>query len=396
MAAVVLPNSILYWEKRCDILSLLQSAGLEPVSHDILDKLSALDLKTCQLVSKSWCCLVERFWRHWELAHRTRWWEMKPVITVIQCFKERAVCTVSCLEVDERSLVCGLGGSGRIELWDRRSLPAKRVWSAYAHEDGVYSVDMNQTLVASGGDDAKVRLWTRAGGECLHVLGHHEYMVWNVKLFLHALFSCSYDCSVAYVDVVDPRAPVVGKKVTGPWCWSDGISTDSRGRYLCTAETSEQDPFVPGIWDLSSLSSEEASPTPTIVLRGHTDEVNGIRIRHPFVATCSSDKTVRLWKLLDGSCLQVLAGPPGKSWSVDLDCRLRVVSGGRKGSVWVWQWADYVSGVDADLLDLSFSGGSPSLPHDVGTAVGQVRLERGSLITADGLGKIVIADFCAV
>ena len=40
----------------------------------------------------------------------------------MQCRKERSVCTVSSIAADEKSIVCALGSSGKVELWERRKL----------------------------------------------------------------------------------------------------------------------------------------------------------------------------------------------------------------------------------------------------------------------------------
>ena len=45
--------------------------------------------------------------------------EGEPGVVRLQCRKERSVCTVTSLAVDEQSVAAGLGSSGRVELWDR-------------------------------------------------------------------------------------------------------------------------------------------------------------------------------------------------------------------------------------------------------------------------------------
>lgn len=46
----------------------------------------------------------------------------QPTVRSLQCQRERSTCTVTSLALDERSLVCALGTSGYIEVWDRRKL----------------------------------------------------------------------------------------------------------------------------------------------------------------------------------------------------------------------------------------------------------------------------------
>ena len=37
----------------------------------------------------------------------------------------------------------------------------------FAHDEGVYSVDLNDDYVASGGEEGSVRVWARADGALL-------------------------------------------------------------------------------------------------------------------------------------------------------------------------------------------------------------------------------------
>ena len=119
------------------------------------------------------------------------------------------------------------------------SLPLE-CWSVFAHDDGVYSVDLNAAHVASGGEEGAVRVWARADGALLSTLCHHDYIVWNVSFWLDRLFTCSYDCTVAYLS---PRAAtgeegeelfVVRRRIKGPLWWADAFCADRQGRYLST------------------------------------------------------------------------------------------------------------------------------------------------------------------
>ena len=114
------------------------------------------------------------------------------------------------------------------------------LWSVYAHDEGVYSVDLNEAHVASGGEEGGVRVWGRADGALLSTLCHHNYIVWNVSFWLDRLFTCSYDCTVAYLS---PRAAkgeeeeglfVVRRRIKGPLWWADAFCADRQGRYLST------------------------------------------------------------------------------------------------------------------------------------------------------------------
>ena len=105
-----------------NLLQRLNERGLELVVHQILEYLTLVDLQCCQLVNKEWYYLVERLWEHHEYNRVGKGWsEGNPTSRTLQCEKQRAVCTVSGIAVDESAIAVGLGSSGIIQLWSRRS-----------------------------------------------------------------------------------------------------------------------------------------------------------------------------------------------------------------------------------------------------------------------------------
>ena len=105
-----------------NLLQRLNERGLELVVHQILEYLTLVDLQCCQLVNKEWYYLVERLWEHHEYSRVGKGWSQgTPTSRILQCEKQRAVCTVSGIAVDESAIIVGLGSSGVIQLWNRRS-----------------------------------------------------------------------------------------------------------------------------------------------------------------------------------------------------------------------------------------------------------------------------------
>lgn len=121
--------------------------------------------------------------------------------------------------------------------------PTKALWTQHGHQDGVYSVDMNTKIVASGGDDSTVKLWSRYNGNLLHNLQNlHGYIVWNVKLWMDQLFTAGYDCVVNYVTLKygstaasdapedSTKVDIVSvKRICGLLSWADALSCDYQG-----------------------------------------------------------------------------------------------------------------------------------------------------------------------
>ena len=142
-------------ESKIDILTALSEYNLENLILQIFSNLSAVDLKCCQMVNSTW-----NFFVNLALKKLNQKWENdQPSISICQCAKPRSVCTISALSVDEDGLCVGLGSSGDLEFWNRRKLD--RIWRTHAHDDGVYGVDMNKTIIVSAGDDGLVKIYLR-------------------------------------------------------------------------------------------------------------------------------------------------------------------------------------------------------------------------------------------
>lgn len=370
------PNSILYWKLRFDIITNLFNNGFESVVLTILEQLNVIDLKCCLLVSKSWYRILERHWDHHELNRVGRGWTNDfPFMSQIQCERKRAICTVSSLCIDESNLVVALASCGKIEYWNRINL--QKVWSVLAHDEGVYAVDMDKRIVVSGGDEEIVKIWNRSNGDLVQTLEYHTYMVWNVKIWLNTLFTCSYDCSIAFFDISDLKAIKHSQTIQGPFSWSDALCISNRGQYLCTHDEEAHDIIV---WKVKDQSQ--------IVLKGHSKDVNCIKFageNFALLASAGDDLEVRLWNRENGNCLQVLTQHLDKVWSVDFD-RNRLVIGGRSGKIMIWSLDDVLESDSAEGRMLKI--------HDNDTAVGMVKLvDRAMLVSADGMGKVVMSDF---
>ena len=84
---------------------------------------------------------------------------------------------------------------------------------------------------------------------------------------------------------------------------------------------------------------------------------------------------------------------------MDIDCR-RIVSGGRFGEIKVWSLSDCLDDNEDMLFNdtdasnqLIYSKGRSLHLHDRTTAVGQIKIKNGLLISCDGLGQIIVSDF---
>ena len=372
------------------------------LADSVLGHLTSQDLRQCRLVSRAWLDLVSRVTRHRE-GGRLGWgWRQgEPGLARLQCQKERSVCTVTSLQLDEELLVAGLGSSGRVEVWDRRE--NTRLWSVVAHSEGVYSLALGPAVLVTGGEDHTVKVWDRRRGDLLVTLHHHTYIVWSVRLSNNSLVTASYDCSVAFLSLHQEENSVsceLMETVQGPWEWADGLYLEENGEKIVIQD---ENIFLLTVWEVKTLRQISS-------LAGHTDEVNAVSMRGHLLVSGGSEGLVRLWDWRSGGCLAVLGGHQGKVWSVSVD-RFRLASGGRYGEIRVWTLGDTAARLarSEELEELEdpqsqpealseteeeqYGEGRVLFGHPRSSSVASLHLDRFGLVSGDGLALIIQWDF---
>ena len=372
------------------------------LADSVLGHLTSHDLRRCRLVSRRWLDLVSRVTQHRE-GGRLGWgWRQgEPGLARLQCQKERSVCTVTSLQLDEELLVAGLGSSGRVEVWDRRE--NTRLWSVVAHSEGVYSLALGPAVLVTGGEDHTVKVWDRRRGDLLVTLHHHTYIVWSVRLSNNSLVTASYDCSVAFLSLHQEENSVsceLMETVQGPWEWADGLYLEENGEKIVIQD---ENIFLLTVWEVKTLRQISS-------LAGHTDEVNAVSMRGHLLVSGGSEGLVRLWDWRSGGCLAVLGGHQGKVWSVSVD-RFRLASGGRYGEIRVWTLGDTAARLarSEELEELEdpqsqpealseteeeqYGEGRVLFGHPRSSSVASLHLDRFGLVSGDGLALIIQWDF---
>ena len=302
----------------------------------------------------------------------------------------RSVCTVTAMDCDELSVGAGLGSSGRVELWDRRT--EVRQWAVMGHQEGVYSLSLGPGVVVTGGEDHCVRVWARASGDSLACLEHHTYIVWSVQLSLTSLVTASYDCTVTFCDLRVEASDLsvtcdILETIQGPWEWADALYLEDNGAKLVVQD---EDIFVLFVWDVKNIKQLTR-------LEGHTDEVNSVDMRGHLLASGGCDTTVRLWDWRSGQCVALLPGHGGKVWSVSCDL-FRVASGGRGGEVRLWSLEDtalrLARSEEVEVGDVTeYDKGRVLFAHPRTSSVASIKVDRFGLVSGDGLAMIIMWDF---
>jgi WD40 repeat protein len=177
------------------------------------------------------------------------------------------------------------------------------------HEDFVHSVSFSPDgkTLATGSDDATVKLWdVKSGGE-LRTLSGHESIVWSVSFSPDGktLATGSDDATVKLWDVESGEEP---RTLSGHEFSVHSVSFSPDGKTLATGSS---DTTVK-LWDVES--GEELR-----TLSGHAaDSFYNVSFSPDgkTLATGSADNTVKLWDVESGEELRTLSGHESRTYSV--------------------------------------------------------------------------------
>ncbi len=223
-------------------------------------------------------------------------WEIRNNQVV---FKERvkahesAVYALSFSPDSTRNLLVSAGADGKLIFWDgneqwklTKNLPVP------AHENEIVDVSFsnNGELIATVGEDQKIKLWNLDGNLQQVFEGSQEYLSVSFSSDDRKIITGTLEGSLEVWD----RATQSKIKVNGHNLRINSISARSDG----TVATASNDSSVK-LWKLIS--------TKLTLLTGHTDSVRSVDF-HPngqTLATASADRTIKLWNL-NGHLLDTL------------------------------------------------------------------------------------------
>jgi periodic tryptophan protein 2 len=180
---------------------------------------------------------------------------------------------------------------GQLLVWEWRS--ETYVLKQQGHAYGMTTLDYspNGSLMATGGDDGKVKAWNTASGFCFVTFTEHTAPV-KCVLFTpkgNAVVSASLDGSVRAFDLVRYRN---FRTMTTPKPTQFmSLALDSSGEIVCAGT---QDSFEIFVWSMQTGRLLD-------VLAGHEGPVSSLQFSptDPVLASASWDKTVRLWDVFE-------------------------------------------------------------------------------------------------
>jgi WD40 repeat protein len=214
-----------------------------------------------------------------------------------------------------------------VRIWDVKTGALQQTLEG--HTNGVMSVTFSHDdqRLASGSSDTSVRIWDAETGALQQTLEGHTGEVSSVT-FSHdgrRLASSSTDKTVR---IWDAKMGALQQTLKGYTSWVFSVTFSPDGRRLASGSG---DTLV-WIWDAEIGALQQT-------LEGHTDGVYSVTVSHDgrWLASGSSDKTVRIWDAETGVLQQTLEGHTGGVYSVMFshDGR-RLASGSDDETVQIW------------------------------------------------------------
>ncbi|CAM9122793.1 unnamed protein product [Phaeothamnion confervicola] len=236
-----------------------------------------------------------------------------------------------------------LGGIVGPPVLGKKKKAKKQRYVPGSHTDAVISLDWNRLqrrALASGGGDHTVKLWDVTTQQCSRTITHHKDKVQSVRwhpVEATVLATAAYDKAVAMLDARTPSSLRTLGLSADPECLLWDVHRPER--ILAASEDG-----IVACWDARTAVA------PLYRFRAHDAGVTGLsqsRFVPGLMATCSEDKSVRLWDSEGGGgAAPVLVASKGmavgKLFSVLFcgDSPFLLATGGSKGSVALWHCDD--------------------------------------------------------
>lgn len=183
-----------------------------------------------------------------------------------------------------------------LNLWEVTSGQQFRILQGYTNAVRSVVFNLEQSLLASGGDDSIIRLWDVQSGACIRSLDGHAGHVWQVAFSPSGtlLASCAEDCTIKLWDVSSGNCLTT---ITEHPDLARTLVFSHDGKLLATGETSR-------VIKLRDIVTGECLS----ILRGHTSAILAIAFSPDdcYLISSSRDKTVKIWDAKTGDCLQTL------------------------------------------------------------------------------------------
>lgn len=189
-------------------------------------------------------------------------------------------------------IALGCAKLGQLLVWEWRSETYVLKQQGHYFDVATASYSPDGALIATGADDSKVKLFQLNSGFCFVTFSDHTAPVTCVRFLSsgHAVLSASLDGTVRAFDLVRYRN---FRTLTTPTPTQFGsLAVDASGDIVVAGGL---DNFQIYVWSLKTGRLLDA-------LAGHEGPVCGLMFSptQPLLASCSWDRTVRIWDVYDG------------------------------------------------------------------------------------------------
>mmetsp|Transcript_16767 Transcript_16767/g.32649 ORF Transcript_16767/g.32649 Transcript_16767/m.32649 type:complete len:904 (-) Transcript_16767:267-2978(-) len=183
---------------------------------------------------------------------------------------------------------------GQILVWEWQSETYVLKQQGHFYDLNVSAYSPDGQLLATGGDDAKVKLWSTTSGFCFVTFSEHQAPVTAISFVGdagNAIVSSSLDGTVRAFDLVRYRnfRTMVTPTPTQLTC----LAVDGQGEIVCAGA---MDPAEIYVWSLQTGRLLD-------VLSGHEGPVSALAFSptRPVIASTSWDRTLRFWEPYSGT-----------------------------------------------------------------------------------------------
>ncbi|KAI2638080.1 WD40 repeat-like protein [Xylaria nigripes] len=249
--------------------------------------------------------------------------------------------TVDCMYPNA---ILGQGGNPQEQEKKKKKKKSKKANDEY-HVDAVLSLAANRqhrNLLASASADKTVKLWDLNTAKCAKSYSYHTDKV--CSLAWHAvestvLLSGSYDRTVVATDM---RAPDAKAPRWGVESDVENIKWDPHDPNFFYVSTESG---IIHYFDIRNIPSSPSASKPVWTLQAHDESLSSFDINSHvpgFMATGSTDKTVKLWNIQPSGPAMVVSRnlDVGRVFSTnfapDAEVAFRLAVAGSKGTMHVW------------------------------------------------------------
>lgn len=187
-------------------------------------------------------------------------------------------------------LAFGSGKLGQLLVWEWQSESYVLKQQGHFYNMNCLTYSPDGQIIATGGDDGKVKLWNSASGFCFVTFVEHVSAITGISFAKngHILITSSLDGTVRAFDLTRYRN---FRTFTSPSpVQFSCVAIDSSGEIICAGCVDSFDIYT---WSVQTGSLLD-------ILSGHEGPVSGLAFMpnsENLLASCSWDKTVRIWNL---------------------------------------------------------------------------------------------------